>query len=158
MAQSRPIRSDAAPRTEAAGRPMPAGRALPPGRPGTGPGTSVATAAAVAPPRPPTSPLETRAPHARPDPNPLRLLYAFAGIASASAIATMLLPTVLPSAATGAGTVDAAVQAPAPVQHVTRYVTLQPGQTAPPNAPVVVQPTPTPRVHIVTRTRQSGLP
>jgi hypothetical protein len=35
-------------------------------------------------------------------------------------------------------------------------VTLQPGQTAPPNSSVVVQPTPTPRVQVVTRTRQSG--
>ena len=49
--------------------------------------------------------------------------------------------------------------APAPsVVHVTRYVTLLPRQTAPPQAPVVVQPTPTPRVHVVTVTRQSGVP
>ena len=42
--------------------------------------------------------------------------------------------------------------------HVTRVVTLSPGQTAPPNAPVVVQPTPTPRVRVKVVTRQSGQP
>lgn len=91
----------------------------------------------------------------------MRLLYAFAGIASASAIVTVLLPSVLPAGALGPGglTLDAVAQGAAPsVRHVTRYVTLQPGQTAPPNAPVVVQPAPTPGVRIVTRTRQSGIP
>ncbi len=124
------------PRPPAAPRPMPAPRPVRPG-------------------------LEARAPRSRPDPNPLRLLLAFAGIASASAITTAMLPSILPA---GSSPVDAAVfgatgQGPqASVLHVTRYVTLQPGQTAPPNAPVVVQPTPTPRVHVVTRTRQSGVP
>lgn len=100
-------------------------------------------------------PLEARA-RARPDPNPIRLLIAFAGIASASAIATAMLPSVLP-AGTSAHAAGVTVQQPQPsVRHVTQYVTLQPGQTARPNAPVVVQPTPTPRVQVVTRTRQSG--
>jgi hypothetical protein len=99
-------------------------------------------------------PLEARA-RTRPDPNPIRLLIAFAGIASTSAIATAMLPSVLPAdATTNAATISEVQQQP--VQHVTQYVTLQPGQTAPPNAPVVVQPTPTPRVQVVTRTRQSG--
>jgi hypothetical protein len=133
----------AAPASMAAGQPpLPPRPALPPRQPGPGV-------------------LETRAPHGRPDPNPLRLLYAFAGIASASAIATALLPSVVPAAALGGGTimVDTTAQGPAPsVLHATQYVTLKPGQTAPPNAPIVVQPTPTPRVRVVTRTRQSGLP
>jgi hypothetical protein len=98
--------------------------------------------------------LEARA-RSRPDPNPLRLLIAFAGIASTSAIATAMLPSVLPASA-AANPPSVAQQQPQNVQHVTQYVQLQPGQTAPPNAPVVVQPTPTPRVQVVTRTRQSG--
>ena len=40
--------------------------------------------------------------------------------------------------------------------HVTRVVTLSAGQTAPPNAPVVVQPQPTPRVRVKVVTKQSG--
>lgn len=118
--------------------------------------TPAPSAASSMPPRPrPLPPLEARA-RARPDPNPLRLLIAFAGIASTSAIATAMLPSVLPAGvANGASGVSATQQQPA-VRHVTHYVTLQPGQTAPPNAPVVVQPTPTPQVQIVTRTRQSG--
>ena len=53
-----------------------------------------------------------------------------------------------------------AAQPDLPVRHVTRYVTLKPGQTAPPDSTVVVRPQPTPRVtvRIVTRTRQSGKP
>lgn len=93
------------------------------------------------------------------------MFVAFAGIASASALAAAMLPSVTPvTDAAGAGSALAADQAggaavPAPsVRHVTRYVTLKPGQTAPPHASVLVRPTPTPRVTVVTRTRQSGKP
>jgi hypothetical protein len=48
--------------------------------------------------------------------------------------------------------------AAAPVRHVTRYVQLEPGQTAPPQASIVPAPKPTPRVVVVTTTRQSGKP
>ena len=76
-----------------------------------------------------------------------------------------MLPSVTPvTDAAGDGsalTTDqaggAAVAAPS-VKHVTRYVVLKPGQTAPPHASVLVRPTPTPRVTVVTRTRQSGKP
>ena len=50
------------------------------------------------------------------------------------------------------------------VLHVTRYVTLQPGQTAPPQSSVLVKPQPTPRVtvkvvkKVQVVTRQSGKP
>jgi hypothetical protein len=43
-----------------------------------------------------------------------------------------------------------------PVVHVTRTVILQPGQTAPPDSSVVVQPNPTPRIVVKTVTKQSG--
>ncbi len=77
------------------------------------------------------------------------------GIAAASAIATALLA---PSG-TGVGTTQTVVTLPADpspiVQHVVRYVTLKPGQTAPPQAVVKQLPAPTPRTVVVT-TRQSG--
>lgn len=97
----------------------------------------------------------------RPDPNPFRVMLGVAGLASAAALTTAMLPTVTPPAAAvqDAGAVDVTTQgAQPPVQHVTRYVTLQPGQTAPPQSTVLVAPTPSPRVttRIVTRTRQSG--
>ncbi len=112
------------------------------------------------PPRPPVRPRPTpdaRAPRPRPDPNPLRMLLALAGIASASAITSAMLPSVVPRPVAPA---DAAADVTVPqpsVIHVTRIVQLQPGQTPPPQSSVVVQPTPTPRVHVVT-TRQSGTP
>lgn len=92
------------------------------------------------------------------------MLVLFTGIASASALATAMLPSVAPATDAGAVPVPATDPAsvanvPAPsVRHVTRYVLLKPGQTAPPHASVLVRPTPTPRITVVTRTRQSGKP
>jgi hypothetical protein len=87
-------------------------------------------------------------------------MAGFVGLATLSAIATGLLPSVVPAASAGARTTTTAETqvAPLPVQHVTRYVQLKPGQTAPPQASVVAAPRPTPRVVIVTTTRQSGKP
>ncbi len=100
-----------------------------------------------------------RPPRSRPDPKPMRVLLAAGGIASASAILTALLPSVAPRPAGIDAGLTAEVVAPAPsVQHVTRVVVLKPGQTAPPQASVIVQPTPTPRVRVITTTRQSGKP
>jgi hypothetical protein len=95
----------------------------------------------------------------------MRLMAGFVGLASMSAIATGLLPSVIPAgpagSASGAASGNSAVVGDAgslPVRHVTRYVQLEPGQTAPPEAPVVAAPRPTPRVVVVTTTRQSGKP
>jgi hypothetical protein len=124
------------------------------------------------PPRPaqlPTGPrpsqvLKAEPARRRPDPGSLRILVLFTGIASASALATAMLPSVAPAADAGGGSsaaLDPANVASVPtpsVRHVKRYVVLKPGQTAPPNAPVIVRPTPTPRITVVTRTRQSGKP
>lgn len=107
-----------------------------------------------------------RTPRARPDANPLRLMIGLAGLATAAAFTTAMLPSVTPVADAAVDTVpvdQVAVVAdqPAPsVIHVKKYVTLAPGQTAPPQATVVVRPTPTPRVtvKVVVKTRQSGKP
>ena len=103
-----------------------------------------------------------RAPKAKPDPLPMRLAIGMTGLAAMSAMATAILAPAAPAtagtttaAATGAD--DPLAPASVPVRHVTRYVQLQPGQTAPPAASVRVQPTPKPKV-VVVQTRQSGKP
>lgn len=88
----------------------------------------------------------------------MRAIIGFTGLAAASAMATAIVrPPIV-----NVGTTTLAVTADAnslvgPVHHVTRYVQLQPGQTAPPNTAVQVVPQATPRVVIVT-THQSGVP
>jgi hypothetical protein len=109
----------------------------------------------------PARPLpEVRPLRSRPDPAPLRLLLGLAGIASASALTSALLPSVTPTAVTMTDitNVSGATASSPSVIHVTRVVVLKPGETAPPQASVVTGPTPTPRVHVVTTTRQSGTP
>ena len=109
-------------------------------------------------------------------PGGVRMVVALAGLASASALATAMLPSILPKpvAATTADVVAANVapsQDPGPtpgpsVIHVTRVVTLAPGQTLPPDAlagsanaaPPGATPRPTPRIVVQTVTRQSGKP
>jgi hypothetical protein len=104
---------------------------------------------------------EARPARVKPDPNPLRMMIGLAGLATASAITSALLPSILPApvdAAAQNGN-DAAAVAPQPsVIHVTRTVQLAPGQTAPPNTSVRIAPQPTPQVHIQIITRQSGKP
>lgn len=122
-------------------------------RPLPHPDTRMAAAAAPRPSAPATRP------RPRPDPNPLRLMAGFIGLASLSAIATGLMPSMVPAAAADpASAMIVADPAPLAVKHVTRYVQLKPGQTAPPQAAVVAAPKPTPRVVVVTTTRQSGKP
>jgi hypothetical protein len=87
-------------------------------------------------------------------------MLGFVGLASLSGIASGLLPSVRPTVTAGpagASTVVADV-ATLPVKHVIRYVQLKPGQTAPPQAAVVAAPKPSPRIVVVTTTRQSGKP
>lgn len=102
----------------------------------------------------------TVTPKSRPDPGPLRLVAGVTGLAALSAIATAVIGGGS-AAANGVGGQAVAAEAPGPstpVQHVTRYVQLKPGQTAPPQATVTQQPAPPPRVVVVTTTHQSGLP
>lgn len=141
MSEQRPLRTAPPPSSPAAMRPEAPVRPVPP-------------------PRPQRS---------KPDANPLRLLVGLAGIASASALVTAMLPSVSPTGlVVAADTTDTNVMTavvPEPsVVHVTRYVTLQPGQTAPPQASVLVKPQPTPHVtvkvvqKVQVVTRQSGKP
>jgi hypothetical protein len=105
---------------------------------------------------------EPRLARAKPDPNPIRLLLGLAGLASASALTTAMLPSILPAQTpVTVQTVSdaAAVPQPAPsVIHITKVVQLVPGQSAPPNTSVQIAPAPTPIVRVVTVTRQSGKP
>ncbi len=95
---------------------------------------------------------------AKPDPTPMRIVFGMAGLASATALLTAMLPSVAPSQVAVVEAVDtttAVVPQPS-VLHVTRTVTLAPGQTAPPNSSVVVPPQPTPRIRVKVVTKQSG--
>ncbi len=97
---------------------------------------------------------ETRAPKARPDPGPMRLAIGMTGLAAATAIATSIVQSPFGAAAPAPAATPEPTAAPTPpplvVKHVTRYVQLKPGQTAPPGATVVKKPDPSPRVVVVT--------
>jgi hypothetical protein len=89
----------------------------------------------------------------RPDPGPLRIAIGLTGVAAASALVSAFLA---PSVGGTTTTQTTVVAVPAqPVQHITRYVQLAPGQTPPPQAVIQQAPAPKPRVVIVT-TKQSG--
>ncbi len=102
-----------------------------------------------------------RVPRKRPDTGPLRVMVGVVGMASAAALTAAMLPSITPQAGVAQDQVlvtTADVQPQPSVRHVTQYVTLKPGQTAPPQSTVIVQPQPTPKVtvKVVTKTRQSG--
>lgn len=114
---------------------------------------------------------EPHEPRRRPDPGPMRLAFGVAGVAAVSAItAAIVTPAGPPAPATPVEPASTQVDPGAvAVRHVTRYVYLKPGQTAPPGARVVRQPDPSPRVivtqlpapaprTVVVTTRQSGVP
>jgi hypothetical protein len=94
---------------------------------------------------------ETRA--ARPDARPMRLVYGAGAVAALSVMAVGLVqpdPGATDPAAAPDPTAkpDRVAQAPADsgVRHVTRYIHLKPGQTAPPGAKVIAADAPTPRI------------
>lgn len=106
---------------------------------------------------PPARPAVVRPAAARPDARPLRMLIALTGVAAVSALATVIAAP-LPASQTTTTLVVTQALPSVPVTHVTRYVQLKPGQTAPPSAHVQAAPVATPRVVVVTTTRQSGKP
>jgi len=86
----------------------------------------------------------------------MRIALGMGAVATASALVTAFLAPG-PGPATGevVATQSLPVTPTPSIRHVVRYVQLQPGQTAPPQAQVQPVPAPTPRVVIVT-THQSG--
>jgi hypothetical protein len=99
----------------------------------------------------------TPPPKARPDARPLRLAIGMGAVAAASALITAFASPP-GSGAVGAAQTTTSAPVPAPsVTHVTKYVQLAPGQTAPPQAVVQQAPALAPRVVVVT-THQSGKP
>ena len=102
-------------------------------------------------------PTPTRPAPTRPDARPMRMLVGLTGVAALSALATAVAVPP-PAAQTTTTIVQAQVEPSVPVTHVTRYVQLKPGETAPPSAVVKAAPAATPRVVVITTTRQSGKP
>ena len=95
---------------------------------------------------------------ARPDARPLRIAFGMGAVAAASALITAFAapPASGPGAAAQTTTLTIPAAVPS-VIHVTNYVHLAPGQTAPPQAVVKQAPAPAPKVVVVT-THQSGKP
>ena len=96
---------------------------------------------------------DPRTPKARPNPGPMQILLGFGGLVATTAIATaMVRPQATPPPAAEPLSSGPTGPAPTPlvVRHVTRYVQLTPGETAPPGAKVVQAPDPSPRVVVVT--------
>ncbi len=95
----------------------------------------------------------------RPDPNPVRIAFTMAGVATTSALLTgFLIQTAGPTstASTTLGADPSRNDATGgEVQRVIRYVQLAPGQTAPPNSVVRLAPGSN-KPKAAVRTRQSG--
>ena len=98
----------------------------------------------------------------KPDARPMRFVYGAGAVAAMSVMAVGLVqPDFAATADQPAGsdpTADpnAVAQAPSTtVRHVTQYIQLKPGQTAPPGAKVIAANAPTPRV-VVTHNAPSG--
>ena len=145
--------------------------------PGARPGSQARRPPAQTPPTRFQRPdLDARTGRGKPDATAVRMILGLAGLASASALATAMLPSILPRQTVMVNGADVAAtdptQQPEPsVIHVTHVVTLAPGQTLPPDAQLgnsslgsaptptpKATPRPTPRVVYQTITRQSGRP
>jgi hypothetical protein len=102
----------------------------------------------------------------KPDARPMRFVYGAGAVAAMSVMAVGLVQPDFAATADQSGSSDAATvdpnlvaQAPADVavRHVTQYVHLQPGQTAPPGATVIAANAPTPQV-VVTHNQPANPP
>jgi hypothetical protein len=93
----------------------------------------------------------------------MRLAFGVTSLAAAAAMTTAIIRPPAPAPAPVEITVQAeASQAPDPqpvvIRHVTRYVQLKAGETAPPGAKVVQKPDPSPRIVIVTLPAPASTP
>lgn len=107
-------------------------------------------------------PARSDARQSKPDARPMRFVYGAGAVAAMSVMAVGLVqPDFAATADQSAGsgpTADPNPVAQVPgttVQHVTQYIQLKPGQTAPPGATVIAANAPTPRV-VVTHNTPSG--
>ncbi|MEO8625268.1 MAG: hypothetical protein ABI452_01075 [Candidatus Limnocylindrales bacterium] len=98
----------------------------------------------------------------KPDARPMRFVYGAGAVAAMSVMAVGLVQPDFAATADQSGASDptaepnAVAQVPATtVQHVTQYVQLKPGETAPPGAKVIAANAPTPRI-VVTHNTPSG--
>jgi hypothetical protein len=82
----------------------------------------------------------------------MRFAFGVSGLVAVTALATAIARPAAPPPVTQVTTEPAPTESAAPlvVRHVTRYVQLRPGETAPPGASVVARPDPSPRVVVVT--------
>jgi hypothetical protein len=113
-------------------------------------------------PVPDARPARTGSRQSKPDARPMRFVYGAGAVAAMSVMAVSLVQPDFAATADQTGATDptadpnAVEQAPpATVQHVTQYIQLKPGQTAPPGATVIAANAPTPRV-VVTHNAPSG--
>ena len=97
------------------------------------------------------SPTPPRSPKARPDPRPMRVAFGATGFVAATAMLAAIARQPAPPASVTQAPPDPLPTAqPLVIRHVTQYVQLKPGQTAPPGATVVEKPAASPRVVVVT--------
>ncbi|MEP7377948.1 MAG: hypothetical protein ABI725_00135 [Chloroflexota bacterium] len=114
--------------------------------------------------RPPSDarPARTDSRQSKPDARPMRFVYGAGAVAAMSVMAVGLVQPDFAATADQSGASDptaepnAVAQVPATtVQHVTQYIQLKPGETAPPGAKVIAANAPTPRI-VVTHNAPSG--
>ncbi len=98
----------------------------------------------------------------KPDARPMRFVYGAGAVAAMSVMAVGLVQPDFAATADQSTSSDptadptAVAQSPGTtIQHVTRYIQLKPGETAPPGARVIAANAPTPRV-VVTHNAPSG--
>ncbi len=117
-------------------------------------------------PTPVARPARSDARPSKPDARPMRFVYGAGAVAAMSVMAVGLVQpdfaaTADQTVSSDVATADpnAIAQAPADVavRHVTQYIHLQPGQTAPAGATVITANAPTPQV-VVTHNRPANQP
>jgi hypothetical protein len=111
-------------------------------------------------------PARSQSKPSKPDPRPMRFVYGAGAVAAMSVMAVGLVQPDFAATADQPASPDgtavdsnAVAQVPADVavRHVTQYIHLKPGQTAPPGATVITANAPTPRV-VVTRSQPANPP
>jgi hypothetical protein len=116
-------------------------------------------------PAPNARPARSDARPSKPDARPMRFVYGAGAVAAMSVMAVGLVQPDFAATADQNNVPDATadpnavaqVPADVAVRHVTQYVHLQPGQTAPPGATVIAADAPTPQV-VVTHNQPANPP